>query len=72
MKTLFGCYPLVIRFDGDTEFKVFKKNAEPKGIAFEETAPYTYEQHGVAERAGGYLVQMASVSIIDTQLPPEL
>lgn len=58
--------------DTVTHSKDFKQFIENKGIRFTASAPYTPQQNGPAERAGGLLTQFARALKIDSGLPDSL
>jgi transposase InsO family protein len=63
--------PKYLRFDNGTELvnKACKEWAAEKGITIETTAPYSHEQHGVAERFNRTLLELARAMLIEKDLP---
>jgi transposase InsO family protein len=62
-----------IRTDGGGEYqKQMEKLCQELGILHEETAPYTPEQNGVAERANRTVCERIRAILADTRFPKEL
>ena len=72
MRQKMGCWPQEQRIDGGTEFSVFAKWAKSMYITVTLSAPYVYEQNGVSEFSGFYLLQIARTMRIDAGVPQEL
>jgi transposase InsO family protein len=63
----------VIRMDNDASLsRAFRMMLQEHGIVLELTAPYTPAQNGVAERAGGVIIQAARTMRIAASLPANL
>lgn len=60
MKNQFGRYPRVLRSDGGGEYSSvsLKKYLVSNGIILQQTAPYSPQQNGKAERKNRYLMEM--------------
>jgi len=62
-----------IRTDGGGEYrKQMEKFCKEAGIYHEETAPYTPEQNGVAERENRTICEQIRAILADTSLPKEV
>jgi transposase InsO family protein len=64
----------IIRKDEGTEFgsAKFKKWLKEKGIKEEDSAPYTLEQNGLAERSIRLIYEKARSMLLATDLPSSL
>ena len=69
-------YDISIRFlhlDGETSLgNAFNRWIAKKGITVEQSAPYTPEQNGAAERSGGVIIFKARSMRIGARLPEDL
>lgn len=72
VKNQFGHYPKKIRSDGGGEFTggSLRKYFTECGIVHEQTAPYSPQQNGVAERKNRYLVEMLRCMLSESRLLP--
>lgn len=70
VKNQFGNYPKAIRSDGGGEYSStsLKKFFADNGIVHEQTAPYSPQQNGVAERRNRYAVESVRCMLAESGL----
>ena len=62
-----------LRTDGGGEYKsIFEAYLKEHGIKHETTAPYSFEQNGVSERANRTIMKRTRAVLAETELPKRL